>query len=126
MKTTLFLIAFLPVMVWAQPSLDGINQAIRGGNADALSPFFGPTVEVAILDVEDRYAKADALRVMRDFFAKNRPGSFAQVHQGESKGGNMQYAIGELKSGGASYRVYLLLQQSGSSYIIQQLRIDKE
>jgi hypothetical protein len=126
MKTILFLIAFFPSMVWAQSSLDAISQAIRGGNADGLTASFGPTVEIAILDVEDRYAKTDAVRVMKDFFSKNRPASFAQVHQGESKGGNMHYAIGELKSAGASYRVYMLLQQSGGGYIIQQLRIDRE
>lgn len=126
MKIFLFLIAFFPSMVWVQPDLDGINRAIRSGNADALGAFFAPTVEVAILDVEDRYAKADAIRVMKDFFAKNRPSNFSQVHQGESKGGNMHYAIGELQSGPGSYRVYLLLQESGNTYTIQQLRIDSE
>lgn len=126
MKIFLFLVIFFPSLVWVQPDLDGINRAIRSGNAEALGAFFAPTVEVAILDVEDRYAKADAVRVMRDFFAKNHPSAFSQVHQGESKGGNMHYAIGELQSGAASYRVYLLLQESGSSYTIQQLRIDSE
>jgi hypothetical protein len=126
MKFLLLLIAFFPATSWVQPDLDGINQALRSGNADALSAYFGSTVEIAILDVEDRYAKTDAVRVMKDFFAKNRPSAFSQVHQGESKGGNMHYAIGELRSGVSSYRVYLLLQQSGSQYTIQQLRIDRE
>ncbi|MCB9285208.1 MAG: DUF4783 domain-containing protein [Lewinellaceae bacterium] len=126
MKTLLFLIAFFPSIAWVQPDLDGINQALRSGNADALGAYFAPTVEVAIMNSEDRYAKADAVRVMKDFFARNRPSSFSQVHQGESKGGNMHYAIGELQSTGSSYRVYLLLQESAGNYTIQQLRIDQE
>lgn len=126
MKALLFLIAFFPTFAWVQPDLDGINQALRSGNADALGTYFGPSVEIAILDVEDRYSKTDAVRVMKDFFAKNRPSSFSPVHQGESKGGNMHYAIGELRSGASSYRVYLLLQESGSKYTIQQLRVDRE
>jgi len=126
MKILLFLIAFFPSMAWVQPNLDGINQALRNGNADALGTYFAPTVEIAIMDMEDRYSKADAIRVMKDFFAKNNPSGFSQVHQGESKGGNMHYAIGELQSTASSYRVYLLLQQSGGKYMIQQLRIDLE
>jgi len=126
MKIFLFLVLFFAAPATGQPDLEGINRAIRSGNAEALGAFFAPTVEVAILDVEDRYAKAEAVRVMKEFFSKNHPSSFSQVHQGESKGGNMHYAIGELQSGAASYRVYLLLQESGNAYVIQQLRIDRE
>ena len=126
MKTVLFLLAFFPSLAWVQPDLDGINEALRSGNADALGAYFGPSVEIAILDVEDRYSKTDAIRVMKDFFAKNRPAAFAQVHQGESKGGSMHYAIGELRSGPSNYRVYVLLQESAGKYSIQQLRIDRE
>lgn len=126
MKTALVLFLFIPHLAMVQPSMEGITQALRGGNAEALGAFFSPTVEIAVLDTEDRYAKSEAISVMKTFFIKNRPSGYNPVHQGVSKGGNLHYSIGEMKSGANTYRVYLLLEDQGSKYLIQQLRIDEE
>lgn len=103
-----------------------ISKAISDGDAVALSNFFDQSVEVAIMDQEDIYDKAQATQVVKTFFSKNKPKAYTQVHQGASKGKDSQYSIGNLQTSSGNYRVYLYLKVSGSNYIIQELRFDKE
>jgi hypothetical protein len=127
MKKLIFLLLLIPTIAMVQPNLTGITDALRKGNADALGTYFSETVEIAVMDAEDRYAKKDAVTVMKSFFGKNKPTGYSQVHKGVSKGGNLHYSIGEMKtSSNSTYRVYLLLEGKGNGFVIQQLRIDEE
>lgn len=126
MKSLFFILMLSPSLLLVDSSLDQISTAIRKGDAQALSQFFDQSVEVAILDDEDTYDKAEAKAVVQSFFTKHKPTSFSQVHKGASKGKSAQYCIGNLKSGNKSFRVYLFLKVSGGKHIIQELRFDKE
>lgn len=126
MKTLLLLLMLIPAIQLEQPNLEGISQAIRSGNADALGAFFGSTVEISVMDKEDRYSKTDGVRVMREFFSKNKPATFNPVHQGVSRGGDLHYSIGEMRTAQGNYRVYMLLKDTPGNPVIQQLRIDRE
>lgn len=126
MKKLLFFIFLAPTIAFVNPNLNGITKAISNGDAAALSQFFDDSVEIAILDEEDIYDKSEAVAVVEKFFAANKPSTYKQVHQGTSKGKDSQYSIGNLKSGGNSYRVYIYLSVKGEKYIIQELRVDKE
>lgn len=106
-------------------NLNAITKAISEGNADALGQYFDQTVEVSVMDNEDVYAKAQAIKVVRDFFAQHKPKSFSQVHQGTSKGNDSQYCIGNLVTASGSFRVYIYLKVSGGNYTIQELRFDR-
>ncbi len=107
-------------------SLPEITKAISSGDADALGQYFDQSVEVAVLDQEDIYDKAKAITVVKQFFAKNAPKSFSQVHQGASKGADSQYVIGNMTSNGGTFRVYIYVKMSGGKTLIQELRFDKE
>ncbi|MCB0618032.1 MAG: DUF4783 domain-containing protein [Saprospiraceae bacterium] len=126
MKNLILLFLLLPAYAAVQPDMSGISQALRNGNADALGAYFGSSVEISILDKEDRYNKAEAVKVLKDFFTQNRPSGFNPVHKGVSKGGNLHYSIGEMQTPKSTYRVYLLLEEGQDNYIIQQLRIDEQ
>lgn len=126
MKTLLLILMLSPAIQLEQPNLEGITQAIRSGNADALGAFFGSTVEISIMDKEDRYSKTDGIRVMREFFSKNKPSTFNPVHQGVSRGGDLHYSIGEMRTAQGNFRVYMLLKDGPGNPVIQQLRIDRE
>lgn len=108
------------------PSFNPIAVAMSTGNADALSKFFDSDVEISIADKEEIYEKSTAKTVVSDFFSKNKPKSFNQVHQGASKGKDTQYCIGEMPTAGGNYRVYLYMKVSGDQYIIQEMRFDKQ
>ncbi|MFN7115520.1 MAG: DUF4783 domain-containing protein [Saprospiraceae bacterium] len=107
-------------------NLPDITKAISSGDANALGQYFDATVTVAIADQEDIYDKAGAINAVKQFFAKNQPKGFSQVHQGASKGADSQYVIGNLNTSGGTYRAYIYVKTSGGKTLIQELRFDKE
>jgi hypothetical protein len=109
----------------AMPNFSPIATAISTGNADALSKFFDSDVEISIFEKEDSYDREKAASLMKDFFIKNKPKGFNQMHQGASKGKDTQYTIGELPTVSGNYRVYLYMKVVNDAYLIQEIRIGK-
>lgn len=125
MKQLIFILMLAPLTPALNQSLAGISKAISDGNAETLGQYFDESVEVSVLEKEDVYTKTNAVKVVKDFFAKYKPKAFSQVHQGASKA-NAQYAIGNLSTDNGAFRVYLYLQTSGSDAKIQEIRFDRE
>ena len=65
MKNLLFMFVLLPFIGKAEASLAGITDAISKGNASELSEFFDQNVEIAVLEDEDVYNKAQALSIIK-------------------------------------------------------------
>ena len=129
MKNFLFVLLLAPSIAFVNTeelNLDAITKAISSGNADALGQYFDANVEIAVMDKEETYAKAQAIQVVKDFFSKNKPSTFKQVHQGASKGQDSQYCIGNMTASSGTYRVYIYMKVSGAKQVIQELRFDKE
>ena len=103
-----------------------ISNAIRSGEAKAITNFCGNTVNLTILNQEDVYSKTQAEQVLKSFFSKNTPRSFTIVHRGGSKEGS-KYAIGSMvTSQGVKFRVYLLFKLTSSGETLQEIRFEKE
>jgi len=126
MKNLLFILLIGSTVAMTDANLSEISKALSNGNADMLAQYFDDNVEIAILDNEDQYSKAEAKRIVKDFFTQNKVSSYNQVHQGVSKGKDSQYTIGDLKANGQTFRVYVYMKVSNGKYIIQELRFDKE
>ena len=130
MKTFLFVLfissfAHPPEVRELPSNLNSISQAISNGDATALANHFDSTVELAILDDENMYSKAEAKGKVNAFFAKAKPKSYSQVHKGSSKGQDSQYCIGNLAPAGGNYRVYIYLKVKGAKSVIQEMRFDR-
>ena len=129
MKNLLFVLILVPMLTFATNPVDGfsgISEAISQGNAEALGAYFDSQVEISVLDSEDYYTKAEAIKVVKNFFAKYKPQSFKEMHQGTSKGKDSQYCIGNLVADGGTFRVYVYMKNGGDKPVIQELRFDKE
>ncbi len=121
----LMLLFLLPATV-VFTDLDNINKAIANGDAAALANYFDDVVEIAVLDEEDMYNKAEAQAVVAAFFAKHKPKSFKMAHEGVSKNEDSKYTIGNLSTtDGNTYRVYVYFNITGNTYRIQEIRFDK-
>lgn len=116
----------LPITTLFDANLASITKAISSGDAETLGQYFDDSVEIAVLNQEDVYNKAQAVQVMKKFFSQNKPTSFSQVHQGTSKGQDSQYCIGNLTTATGTFRVYIYMKVVGSNYLVQELRFDKE
>lgn len=117
------LLIFALQFALTMPNLSQITAALGKGDAEGLSKYFDSKVEIEILDNEDVYSKTDAKKIVKSFFAKHQPKSFNKVHQGQSKGKDGKYFIGNLKTGSKEYRVYIYTSTKGGKSLIQELRI---
>lgn len=127
----LFILLCLPVATMllsaSMPDIfSDIANAIRSGEAKAISRFFGTSINLTIVNQEDLYSKAQAEQVLRDFFAKNTPRSFNIIHKGVSKEG-AKFAIGTLTTAqGGNFRVYFYIRMTTSGESLQEIRFEKE
>lgn len=120
-------IMLVALSFWDQQlALDNITKAISTGNVAALEPYLDKSVEIAILEQENVYGKAEAVQILKNFFSKNKPQSFNQMHTGQSKGKEAHYSIGNLTTTAGTFRVYIYARVEGDKYFVQELRFDKE
>lgn len=129
MKAFLFICFLTPLVAWTNPldqSIADISKAIRSGDAATLGTYFDGQVELATPTNEDVYDKAEAIRLVKQFFTKYPPGSFSQVHQGTSKSNDFEYIIGNMTTGSKTFRVYFYMRRGADKYVIQELRFDEE
>lgn len=126
MKSLLFcFVMFAAPLTQNAPDMSGVTKALRTGDAAALAAYFTADVELAILDDEDLYSKEEAEKILAKFFSSNPSKSFSQIHVGSSKGENSHYVIGELVAGTGTYRTYVYLKETGNSFQIEEIRIEK-
>ena len=107
-------------------NLNSISKALSTGDTSVLSSFFDSEVTIAILEEEGIYSKAEATEMLNNFFSTHQAQSFVQMHQGQSKGQDSQYCIGNLKAGSNTFRVYIYMKVEGTEHIIQELRFNRE
>ncbi len=106
-----------------QESLSIIVSGLETGNVSAIEGQLMNEVDLTVFDFEDFCSKSQVRAKMSDFFAKNKPSKFTQIHKG-SGGTNEVYRIGELTTSGGTYRVTIFLEKSGDSYKVSQLKIE--
>jgi hypothetical protein len=128
MKKTgkLLILLLVSLSTYALDVYEDIANAIRSGDAKQVAVYFGPTIELSILNQEDLYSRAQAEIVLRDFFSRNAPKSFTILHKGSSPEGT-QYAIGNLvTASGKTYRTSFYIKNTGGKYLLQEFRIESE
>lgn len=112
----------------AQPFDDAVSlmkKAFSASDYSSLSGLFSDSVDLTVRDTEGIFSKTQAKGVLKSFFEKNQPKSFAIKHQGSSNDGTV-YAIGLYVSNNGSYRVYALFKEMAGSAKIVQLQIEEE
>lgn len=116
-------VLLLSVTVLAQGVEESIASAIRVGNHKELARHFDTKVDMAVLNKENSYSKAQAELIIKDFFEKNRVTGHQVIHRGKSRDG-AQYVIGSLTTSTGTYRTYVLTKGEGDKARIQQLRFE--
>jgi len=102
-----------------------VRETIKAGSAKELSKYLFQTVDVTIEGRVQSYSKAQAEFVFRDFFRQHPPSEFRIIHQGSSKGGQ-PFAIGQYKSGGDTYRVFMKLKAVNKQHLLHEISFSKE
>ena len=125
----LFVLFFSPFFITAQQNTETINalsQAIKNGNSSKLATYFNTTIDLELGDADGNYSKKQAEMIIRDFFTKHPVKSFTIKHQGSSTDGS-KYIIGSyISSNNTDYRVYILLKESDTGLVINQVQFEED
>lgn len=124
MKTLLLLL--VATSLYGQPNFNAVINAIKAGNTTEIGTYMDANVEVTVGDKDGSYAKAQAISVVNGFFQQHSPSSCSLVHSGGARDGASYYCIGNLSAGGGKYRVYIFFKKVGGTYLIQEMRFEKE
>lgn len=126
MLLTILLFTFLGTSIGQAKPADAIGNAIKSGNADAVSRYFGPSIDITINSSSSTYSRTQGEQVLRDFFSRNQVRGFDIDYSGNSTSSNSSFTIGTLQTVNGKYKVYLFLRPNdGGGYILKELRIEK-
>ena len=120
---TLFLFCSLFASIWAEPNFSAVIAALKQGNTTTLAQYFDESVELTLADNEGTYNKADATKMVSQFFTSQKPSDCAMVHNGAARDGSSYYCIGTLTAGGKKYRMNIFF---GAKNLIQEMRFEVE
>ncbi len=129
LRRLLFLILlplFLLQQSWAQAKpAEAIGNAIKSGNANAVSRYFGPSIDITVNNSSSTYSRTQGEQVLRDFFSQVR--DFDVDYSGASTSSNSSFTIGTLNTANGKYKVYMFLRpvDGGSGFVLKELRIEK-
>ena len=122
----LFLSVVFGLASFFQTITTDITRSLNEGNTVGLCSFLDTQVEVSIADFEATVSKAEAIAQLKKFFVKNPVKSFTQAHQGNSKGNDSTYIIGNLNTQNGIFRVYIYIKIDAGKLFIQEIRFDNE
>ena len=105
-------------------TIKNIGTALEAGSAKEMIKFCNKTVEIKINGESANYSRTQAEVVLKDFFFKNPPKSFAYIHQGTAEG--LKYTIGRYTASEGGYRVVMFIKKIGDKYLIDTLNFSKE
>ncbi len=126
MKNLILVIIISMVTTVVNAQFSGISSAISNKNATALAEYFGTSVEITTPDADDVFDKVEAKSVIDKFFVSYKPSSFRLVHQGSSKGRASEYAIGDMKASGKTFRVFIYINETNGKTVIEQIQFEQD
>ena len=126
-----WLIAFCLLSLVASPVsaqnevINNVRDALKTGSSKELGNYFNNTVEISINGEKASYSRNQAEFILKDFFSKHPPLGFRYVHQGSSKEG-LKYTVGTYAHDRGEFRVFMLIKQFGSSYLVDKIDFNQE
>jgi len=101
-----------------------LSEAIRKGDATAMSAWFHQSLEMTILEEEYETSKNQASRILESFFKSHTPTGFTISFEGTKE--QSKYAIGTLSTANGSFRVNMFFINKEGKRLIYYLSIEKE
>ena len=124
-KAGAFIFMFACVLSLSAQNFDKISNAIKSGDAAALSSYIEGNVEITVKGGSNSYSKSQAEMVLKSFLTSNQPRSFTIAHQGTSPEGS-KYFIGSLVTSGGNFRTYVYAKIQGDNLVIQEIRFEDQ
>jgi hypothetical protein len=123
---TLTVISFLLVLSAFTPlkGIDEVANALRKGNATEISKYIDDNVEISLPGKSNNYSRAQAIMILKDFFANNGVTGFDIKHKGEYNGN--QYCIGMLQTRSGIYRTTVYMKTKNGKQLVREIRFQSQ
>jgi hypothetical protein len=121
----IFTLLFLSVLAFGfayKPisGIDDVVNALRSGNASEVGKYIDDNVELSLPDKSDNYSKAQAIVILRDFFAQNNVSGFEVKHTGDNSGN--QFCIGTLRTRSGEYRTTVFMKTKNGRQSLKEIK----
>jgi hypothetical protein len=100
--------------------LEDVINALRTGNATELSRYVDDNIEICLPDKTDSYSRAQAMMVLKDFFANNGVKGFEVQFKGEN--GGSQFCVGKLQTRSGIYRTTVFMKTKEGKQLVKEIR----
>ena len=97
-------------------------EALRTGDGQAFGSYLNDLCDLELPRYKGTYSKAQAGRIVTEFFKDHPVSSFRIIREGELAL-KERYILSEMKSGTATYRIYFVLKEKEGKQVIPQVRI---
>ena len=100
--------------------IDDVISALRAGNAAEVGKYIDENVELSLPDKSDNYSKAQAIMILKDFFANNVVSGFETKHTGDNSGN--QFCIGTLHTKSGDYRTTVFMKTKNARQSVKEIK----
>lgn len=101
-----------------------IAKYLQRGDAECLAAWFADNLQVDVMGSVSNCSRNQARQIIRNFFINYTPRFFEIVYTSGTY--PMEYAVGNLDSGGNMFTVTILVKTNDSGNYIEQLKIEKQ
>jgi hypothetical protein len=108
-----------------QPALKTVTRALGNASADIVSGYFSPRADLDLPGYTGTYSKAQAGKILSDFFAAHKVSEFSVTKQDVTGNGGI-FTIGLMKCGPKLYRVYFVMKEENGKPVIPVFKINEQ
>src|SRR5512138_859583 len=108
-----------------QAALKAVTKAIGSGSAAQVAEYFSRMADLDVPGYNGTYSKAQAGKILSDFFSAHKVNEFSVTKQDETGDGGT-YTIGVLKCGAKKYRVYFIMKEESGKAVIPVFKINEQ
>ena len=101
-----------------------ISKYMQRGDAECLAAWFADNLQIDVMGTVSNCSRNQARQIIRNFFTDYTPRCFEIVYKSGSY--PMEYAVGNLDSGGNMFTVTILVKTNDAGNYIEQLKIEKQ
>lgn len=101
-----------------------IAKYLQRGDAECLAAWFADNLQVNVMGTVSNCSRSQARQIIRNFFTNYTPRNFDIVYKSGTY--PMEYAVGNLDSGGNIFTVTILVKTNDAGNYIEQLKIEKQ
>lgn len=106
----------------ADKTEETVISALKAGDAEPITGCLNDLCDLDVPEYRGTYSKAQAGRIITDFFRKHSLSGFKLIRQGQL-GDKERYTLAEMKSGSLAYRIYFVVKEKDGKGVVPLFRI---